>query len=104
MLLLQTLLISFATATAFTNARTKFPNRLIVPQSRNTVKFEHSGGEHASNRRTELAIFVTPALVALLTLSSPADAIEGPLSILAGRSASMLHPLSNLALFGNMVR
>jgi hypothetical protein len=51
----------------------------------------------------DLAKFETvlaAATAALLIATSPADALEGPASILAGRTASMLHPLTNLALFG----
>lgn len=101
MLLLQALLISITVGAASAlNARIKSPNHQIVPPGTKIAILEQTRGGYASNQRAAHAISLTPALVALLALSSPADAIEGPLSILAGRSASMLHPITNLALFG----
>ena len=100
MLLIQTVvIISFGAVSAF-NARIKSPSQWTSPLRTKNMVFEHSEGEQALTRRTALAISLTPALIAYFALSSPVDAIEGPLSILAGRSASMLHPITNLALFG----
>lgn len=56
--------------------------------------------DHENN--SPVYMLIATSAVVFLGVDS-ADAIEGPLSLLAGRSASMLHPLTNLALFGSSI-
>ena len=97
-MLLQLLLISVTAVSAF-HVRTRISAFRAIPRSKFSL-FENGRDDNPLTPTLDKLVDLTPAILSLLTLASPAYAIDGPLSILAGKSASMLHPVTNLALFG----